>query len=127
MGRWGPGNFDDDISRDYLADVIGYFEAGESPESITGMNFTPGVSSAGGGCLVPTLAIMCALHEALGSNYLPSPQTVERWKERYLQLFDQPNADTDWPKAKAERRKVVEQTFDRLLEHCHRRASGSSG
>jgi hypothetical protein len=26
MGRWGPGNFDDDLARDYLADIVARLE-----------------------------------------------------------------------------------------------------
>jgi hypothetical protein len=132
MGCRGPGNFEDDRPRDYLADVIFYFEqvvervlAGKRPGKITGMKFQPGVSDAGEGCLIPTVAIITALHEALKSDYLPSAQTVDRWKKEYLGKFDLPNADFDWPEFKADRRRAIEQTFDRLLEHCRRRAGSS--
>jgi hypothetical protein len=123
MGWWGSGNFEGDAPRDYLADVIGNFEkvvecvlAGEQPRGITSIDFAPGLSDAGEGCLVPTLAIIIALHEALNSDYLPNAETIERWKQRYLEMFDKPNLDFDVAEHKAKRRQVIVATFDKLLQ-----------
>jgi hypothetical protein len=125
MGWWGSGNFDGDCPREYLANVIAFFErvvesalAGQPFGEFTGIEFTPGVSDAGESCLVPTVAIITALHEAFGSDYLPSLETVSRWKAEYLRQFDLPNPDFDWSEKKAERRRVIQQTFDRLVQHC---------
>jgi hypothetical protein len=122
MGTWGPGNFDGDTPRDYLADVVLRFEqmidrifAGEHPGPFVAIPFGPSVSDVGEGCLVPTVAIIIALHENLGADYLPAPDTVERWKQAYLELFDKPNPDFDVPKYKAERRRVIVDTFNHLL------------
>src|ERR1051326_7480251 len=86
MGTWGPGNFDDDVGRDYLADVIARFEqlierilVGEIPEEL-GMD---SVLDAGEHFLMPTVEIISALHESLGSDYLPSPEPVARWADAY--------------------------------------------
>jgi hypothetical protein len=61
MGIGGPGNFDDDVARDYLADVIARFEqfiecilSGNIPEEAMGMD---NVMDAGEHCLVPTVEI----------------------------------------------------------------------
>ena len=123
MGTWGPGNFDDDVDRDYLADVVFRFEgfierilAGEIPEEAMGMN---NVLDAGERCLLPTVEIICVLHEALGSDYLPSPQTVARWAEVYPRLVEpvlkklDPEMYERW--YVTERRPVVVATFERLL------------
>jgi hypothetical protein len=125
MGTWGAGNFDDDVARDYLVDVIARFEqfierilAGDIPEEAMGMD---NVLDAGEHCLLPTVEIMSALHESLGSDYLPRPETVERWAESYpgqveplLKKLD-PAGYERW--YVPERRPVVVATFERLLRH----------
>jgi hypothetical protein len=72
MGTWRPGNFDDDVARDYLADVIAGFEqfverilAGDIPQEAMGMD---NVMDAGEHCLLPTIEIISVLHETLGSD-----------------------------------------------------------
>jgi hypothetical protein len=123
MGTWGPGNFDDDVARDYLADVIARFEqfierilAGDIPEEAMGMD---NVLDAGESCLLPTVEIISALHEALGSDYLPPPETVERWAESYPRQVESLLKNLDpvgyerW--YVPERRPVVAATFERLL------------
>jgi hypothetical protein len=137
MGTWGPGNFDDDIARDYLGDVIGRFEllierilTGNIPEEAMGLD---NVLDAGEHVLLPTVEMMSALHEALRSDYLPSPDTIARWAEAYprrvepllkkLDLFDY-----DWYVSK--RRPVVVATFERLLRHSralHKNAPANAG
>jgi hypothetical protein len=123
MGTWGPGNFDDDLARDYLADVIARFErfierilAGDIPEEAMGLET---VLDAGEHCLLPTVEIICALHETLGSDYLPDPQTVARWADTYPRLIEplikqaDPVGYEGW--CVNERRPVVAATFKRLL------------
>jgi hypothetical protein len=124
MGTWGDGNFEDDVARDYLADVIARFEqfierilAGDIPEEAMGMN---NVLDAGEHCLLPTLEIISVLHEALRSDYLPRPETVVRWAEAYPRLVEPVLKNLDpvgyekWYVPK--RRPVVEATFERLLQ-----------
>jgi hypothetical protein len=125
MGTWGPGNFDDDVARDYLADLIARFEqfierilAGDIPEEAMGMD---NVMDAGEHCLVPTVEIISVPHEALGSDYLPSSETVLRWVETYPRLVEpvlknlDPGGYEQW--YVPERRPVVQATFERLLRH----------
>jgi hypothetical protein len=123
VGTWGPRNFDDDTARDYLADVIARFErvierifAGDIPEEAMGAD---NMLDAGEHCLLPTVEIISALHETLGSDYLPNPETVKRWAEAYpgqveplLKALD-PNGYDRW--YVPERRPVVAATFERLL------------
>jgi len=123
MGTWGPGNFDDDVARDYLADMVGRYEqfiehilAGDIPEEAMGMD---NVFDAGERCLLPTVEIICVLFETLGTDYLPRPETVERWIEVYPVLVEPVLRNLDplcyehWYVPK--RRPVVMATFDRLL------------
>src|SRR4051794_25154701 len=122
MGRWGPGNFDDDIARDFLNGIIARFEkvierilAGDYPEEAMG---STNLVDAGECCLVPTVEVITALHERLGSEYLPRPETVARWSQDYLERLEQALRETDpnvltW--YREERRPVIAATFNRLL------------
>ena len=123
MGTWGPGNFDDDVARDYLADVIARFErlikcilAADIPQEAMGLD---NVLDAGEHCLLLTVEMISALHEALGSDYLPSPKTVERWADAYPRQVEPVLENLDpicyerW--YLPERRPVVAATFGRLL------------
>jgi hypothetical protein len=124
MGRWEKGNFDDDVARDYLADVIARFErfierilSGDIPEEAMGLD---NMMDAGEHCLLPTVEMISVLHEALGSDYLPSPETVARWAEVYPRLIEpmlknlDPSGCDQW--YLSERRPVVQATFERLLK-----------
>jgi hypothetical protein len=132
MGTWGPGNFDDDTARDYLAEVIGRFErtidrilAGDFPEEAIGLH---NILDAGEHCLLPTVEIIVALHEALGSDYLPAPEKVARWAEDYRHQVEPLMKEVDpvgyekW--YVKERRPVVAATFERLLQLSKRRNQG---
>lgn len=125
MGTWGPGNFDDDVARSYLADQIGRYEqfierilVGDIPTEAMGMN---NVMDAGEHCLLPAVEIICVLHETLGSDYLPRPETVERWIQAYPGLVEPVLRNLDSPCYEhwyvPKRRPVVLATFDRLLRH----------
>jgi hypothetical protein len=122
MGRWGPGNFDDDIARTSLNDIIARSErfiervlAGDYPEEAMGLS---SLVDAGECCLVPTVEVIIALHERLGSEYLPRPETVARRSRDYLARLEQALRETDpdiltW--YREERRPVFADTFNRLL------------
>jgi hypothetical protein len=128
MGWWGTGVFDGDDPREYLNHVIYRFEqeiekvlAGNLPELATLLEFHAGPHALDC-CLVPTLAIIVALHETLESEYLPALNTVRRWKEQCLRRFDESD-DWDHPETKAERRAVIVRTFDSLSQFCLQRES----
>ncbi len=124
MGRWGGGNFEDDLARDYLGEVIAMHEefierlfAGDMPEKLAKMNFF----DAGAGYLVPTVDIILKLHQSLKGDYLPKPATVSRWRRDYVARVDAllpetlPDAGSrEW--FQGERRPVIETTFSKLLE-----------
>jgi hypothetical protein len=123
MGTWGPGNFDDDSARDYLGEVILRYEklverilAGDIPNEETDFD---NVLDAGEHCLLPAVEMICVLHEALASDYLPLPETVVRWAEHYPRQVDplmreiDPSGYETWYATK--RRPVISATFDRLL------------
>jgi hypothetical protein len=122
MGTWGPGNFDDDIARDFLADEIGRLEsmierilAGDIPEDTELDN----VLDAGEHYLLPAVEMICVLHEGLGSDHLPRPEVVMRWASEYARQVSPMMKELDpvgyekW--YTTERRPVIEATFARLL------------
>jgi len=123
MGRWGAGNFDDDTARDFLADIVARFEefiervlAGDYPEEARGLS---SLEDAGESCLVPSVEVIIALRERLGSEYLPRPETVARWSRDYLDRLEQILRETDpniLPWYLEERRPVIADTFNRLLK-----------
>lgn len=127
MGTWGPGNFEDDEARDFLADMIGHWErlidrslAGEATEEGAVFRFSPGWQSING-CVLPTVEVMIAVAHQLPCDSMPSPAKISAWLGEVLGACDAeidallhfPNPDNP-PEFKAERRRVIVETFDRL-------------
>jgi hypothetical protein len=131
MGTWGTGNFDGDSPRDFLADMVGRWEqiidqvlAGQMPDEAELLGFHPGLD-VGENCLIPTIEIILAAAEKLPCDYLPSAEKVSRWSEQYLQLYDHEiNSWDPSPGHKEERRRVVAETFARLLQLVRSRLEG---
>ncbi|HVS38791.1 MAG TPA: hypothetical protein VMS17_24760 [Gemmataceae bacterium] len=133
MGVWGAGNFDGDLPRDFLADLVSRWEqlieallAGRTPEEAADYqsDFRLDTWEA---CVMPVVEIILVAAERLEPDYLPSPETVERWRSQYLGLYDREARRWDaGPEHEAERRGVVESTFGRLLDIVRSRACGES-
>jgi|SRR6185369_10317077 len=111
MGTWGAGNFDSDGALDYLGDHIDSlvekinecFEAGA------------GLDEEGESELMPTVELLVILAEQCPAAP-PKPEEVKTWKKRYLKTYDSEIDDLDPQEGfKEERRAVIEQTFDRLI------------
>lgn len=122
MGWWGAGVFDGDEPREYLNDVIERFEkaidrflAGDLSDLPEMLQLYAEPVALIDSCVIPTLAIIIALHETLKCEYLPSLQTTQRWKEQCLRTFDEDIDYYDIPSHKAERRRVIVELFDRLI------------
>ncbi len=122
MGAWGSGNFEDDEPRDFLANMVSYWEsiidrtlAGESTQETGWFRFEPGFQTING-CVMPLLEIILAALEHLESDHCPEAGKVDGWSKQVLDAYD---AEIDrWEpdeEYKVERRQVIEQTFDRLL------------
>jgi hypothetical protein len=134
MGVWGPGNFDGDSPRDFLADMMGRWEtlveklvAGETPEeAASSFQFDLRLDYYEG-CLMPMVEVIIAVAERLHPDYLPTSETVERWRSAYLGVFDREISSWDaGSKFEAERRGVIEATFSRLLTVISSRSKGKS-
>jgi hypothetical protein len=121
MGTWGPGNFDSDQAMDYVSEVVdGFVETVEQ-------QFAQGRASLddqGEGRLMPTVEMIGVLCDwcqggphAIRVVAPPDPGVVRRWRQRYLEIYDeqidgllQPGKDHFGP----ERRAHIVRTFDRL-------------
>src|SRR5947209_1603414 len=123
MGVWGAGNFDGDLPREFLADLVFRGEqlisallAGDTPEVAADYQFDLRLDTCEA-CVMPTLEVLIAVAERLGPDYLPAAETVERWRSQYFSLFDREAPSWDaGSKHVAERRKVIEATFNRLWQ-----------
>jgi hypothetical protein len=102
------GRFEQDVERMF---------AGDLPEYVKGFDFDLWIET-GESCLIPTVEIIVALRERLDCDYLPKPETVSRWADQYLRLYDEQIDKID-PIAgfKEERRQVIVDTYERLLRH----------
>jgi hypothetical protein len=112
MGTWGPGNFDSDGARDYLAKLLKKlvdeieegFNLEEDPDDF--------LDEYGEYAVMPAIDIYATLGEKYGA-YFVDEEMAARWRSSYLQAFD--DATFIHPQDfKPERRKAVVETFDRL-------------
>jgi hypothetical protein len=132
MGDWGYGNFEGDSPRDFLADMVNVWEriidhvlAGEMKEATAYFGpearpFREQGQEAIDTAVMPTAEVMIAVAERFECDYLPSPEKVSRWAAEALRVFDVEGGAV-WDGA-PERRRVIEETFDRLLRIVERRA-----
>ena len=111
MGTWGLGNFESDGALDYLDEliyrltdtIVGYFnkdnaDIGETSE------------------LMPTVAIMLALVKECHAAP-PKADVIEGWRSKYIAIYDEriDALEPNW-EYKAERRKVIDETFLELIQ-----------
>jgi hypothetical protein len=132
MGAWGPGNFENDCSADYLHEICEPIlkqirEAMSNPSLIQADEPDADLITAG-------LEIIACLSEHLGRfargqiqdfvypRVLPAPDEVAQWRQKFLATWDatidglQPAADY-----KKRRRDVIIETFDRVEQLARRK------
>ena len=118
MGTWGAGNFDNDTAADHVSMLVDRLvreitEAIEEPTSLEPDEY--------GGTLVPCNVelLTLILRQGWAGAGLSSTATaaVHIWKSTYMAVWEA-SIDELQPKAawKVERRQVLEQTFDALLQ-----------
>jgi hypothetical protein len=121
MGTWGPGNFDSDDAVDYLSGIVRGFV--ETVEQLFAQG-RAGLTDQGEGRLMPTVEMISVLCDwcqggppAVRVVVPPRPGMVRRWRQQYLQIYDEqidgllpPGGDSFGP----ERRAHIVRTFDRL-------------
>ena len=112
MGTWAEGNFDNDGALDYVGDLTD--ELAQKIENCF-ENETASLDEDGESILMPSIEILAILHEQCHSAP-PKPDQIQNWKARYLDIFEEEidGLDPDG-EFKIKRRKVIDDTFDRLL------------
>lgn len=112
MPTFGAGNFDSDGAMDYLGETMESFI--ERVEKCFSQAGCVALDEDGESVIMPTMELMAILAEECGAAP-PQPAVVNTWREKYLQAFDQQIDELEPLTAyKNERRRVIEQTFDRL-------------
>jgi hypothetical protein len=131
MGYWGYGNFEGDSPRDFLADMVSVWEriidhvlAGEMKEAAAYFGpearpFPERGQDAIDTLVMPTTEVMIAVAQRFECDYLPAPGKVSGWAAEALRVFDVEGGAV-WDSVK-ERRRNIEETFDRLLRIVERR------
>ena len=114
MGTWAEGNFDNDVALDYLAGIIDQITS--NIEDIFNSGDAADLEQCGESELMPGVEIISILSEKCNA-VPPKEDIVNRWKNRYLKIYDSQIDGLD-PDAeyKIKRRKVIEDTFNKLLE-----------
>jgi hypothetical protein len=121
MGTWAEGNFDNDEAGEYVDELIEHFsenieeilddaERGGLDETRLSIAFV----SEGEGRLMPSVELIALLAERYNAAP-PKEETVHKWRERYLKVYDKQIDGLD-PKSgyKEARRKTIEKTFEWL-------------
>jgi hypothetical protein len=122
MGTWGAGNFDDDTAADHLSILTGRLraEVGKAIDAGAGEIEPDEYGGVAVPCNVELLALIA--EQRWVGTMLPSLEVAEAWKKKYLDVWDgyidELEPSEEWKK---ERRAVLVQTFDRLLEQIRRR------
>jgi hypothetical protein len=116
VGTWGTQVFDSDHACDYLGDIVGplIVAVRQGIGALSGWDNHYAVEK-----IVPSIACLRALAQAFSLNvqvHLQRSQ-VERWRDRYLEWFDETEASA-WrtPEGAAEFRKNAETEFNLLIE-----------
>ena len=108
MGTWGKGNLDGDGPCDFLDGVVDNLE--QEIESCFEEEIT---LQQGEDVLMPALHIWSRLCETCEAH-APQPEQLTKWLAAYLPVFDREMPELADPEFTAERRKVIEATFERL-------------
>jgi hypothetical protein len=118
MGSWGPGIFDNDGALDFIGREVSRLVA--QIEAIFADDQRFHLDEEAEEILVPSvyvLALLCEQCHAL----LPEEVDSAEWKRRYVEMYDREMEEEDpgglavadgWL---AQRRRLIEATFDRLL------------
>jgi hypothetical protein len=135
MGTWDAGNFDNDAARDFLGvimdrwiSILDEALAGQVPPEPALMGLAPGFEMLEG-CVMPMTELLIATIEHFeAAECVPTPKKVAGWSELALASYDSEidafDPDEDY---KEERRRVIADTFARLLAiaETHEQTYGS--
>ncbi|MYW04890.1 DUF4259 domain-containing protein [Streptomyces sp. SID3343] len=125
MGTWGSGNFDSDTSADHLSGITDRLVE-EVAEAMTG-DLVEIEADEYWGVAVPCNLELLLLLDRTGhvGVSLPRADVIAGWKETFMAVWDR-TIDGLEPKPdyRAERRAVLERTFDQLAEAAAAREAG---
>ena len=119
MGTWGPGNFDSDEAVDYVSGLVDGFV--DTVEQLFAQGRAD-LDDQGEGKLMPTVEVISVLCDwcrsgapAIREVTPPHPELIRRWKQQYLEIYDD-QIDGLLPSEgfAEERRAHIVGTFDRL-------------
>jgi len=112
MGTWGAGNFDSDGALDYIGEVADGLE--DRIEECFADEESSALDEDGETVLMASVAILSVLCEHCKAPP-PKPDIVARWKQRYLDIFDEELHSLETVQGYTEeRRAVIEETFNKL-------------
>lgn len=123
MGTWGSGNFESDTARDYLSSFMDRLVT-EVAEVMDGDPVEIEPDEYWGVALPCQLELLTVLVRAGHTSDTPlRPEAVERWKARFMAVWeDTIDGLEPAPGHKEERRAVLIRTFDELTEAAASRA-----
>jgi hypothetical protein len=114
MGTWGTANFENDGARDYLTQflfrLIEDIELNFSPDNLESDSF---LEVNGEYNIIPALDMYITLSETYDISPLIEKEVAIQWRQNYLDKFDR-DQSVYLGAYKAERRKSIVETFDRL-------------
>jgi hypothetical protein len=117
VGSWASGNFDNDTAADHLS-VLTAKLVREVEEAMADDPVVLEADEYWGAAVPCNLEILTLLAgRPWVGVVLPEATTVQEWKATYLAVWDASIDDLEpAPEYKAERRAVLERTFDELAE-----------
>ncbi|MCG8349812.1 MAG: DUF4259 domain-containing protein [Chloroflexales bacterium] len=117
MGTWGSGNFENDGAGDYRDSIT--YQLIDKVEACFEHEEGYALDEGGEAELMPSVAMLVVLCEHC-DGIPPAEAVAQTWKRTYLQIYDDQIEDlAPNPAFRAERRKVIEATFDRLIAIAH--------
>lgn len=114
MGTFGESNFANDGALDYVNDLVDRLAA--TVDECLADEERSALDEEGEAVIMPSVEIIALLCEQC-SAVPPTQETVNRWREQYLHIYDE---EIDYldpkPTFKEKRRAVIERTFERLAQ-----------
>ncbi|MDR2005324.1 MAG: DUF4259 domain-containing protein [Prevotella sp.] len=114
MGSWGVKNFDNDTACDFIGLEIRKYSY-QVKEAVDKFEYYE-VFYRCNEKIIATIDILSALVK-LGesANFLPELKEIHRWKKLYMKYWDKLVCESWNEDCREPRRKVLEESFDRLI------------
>lgn len=117
MGTWGPGNLDNDSGSDFLGNYIdslgqiidGLVSSKENTLKVFADNYDEVH-------IMVLIEIIIALCERFETCFIFQQNDVERWRDIYLEAFDEYALNSGYGSFADERRPVIEETYEKLRQ-----------